>query len=177
MRLSRVLATVALASMLTPLLTACNDDPDAAVKEAHDPLQFRRVLEPGDLPEDCSTVPGHGSAAQPDSTAEVIACDDDGVVYRLSPAEIVGGVERATAGLSPQGVGWIVTFELDNDAAKAFEAISTELSGTGKQFAVLFDNAVLSAPVVQTAITDGRLQITGDFTRAEAEELADGLKP
>lgn len=188
MRLSRVLAAVTLASMLTPLLMACNDDPDAALKEGHDPAQFRRVLESSTsatppatssaspLPGDCSGVPGAGSAAQPDATAEAIACDDDGVVYRLAPAEIVGGVQDADA-VRPNGsVDWLVNIDLDDDATPAFADLSAELVGTQQQLAILVDALVISAPVINAAVTDGKVQIAGPADGAEARKLATALE-
>jgi preprotein translocase subunit SecD len=41
-----------------------------------------------------------------------------------------------------------------------------------KQFAMVLDGKVLSAPVFQSVIANGRAQITGDFTMEEANELA-----
>ena len=44
------------------------------------------------------------------------------------------------------------------------------------QFAVVLDGVVQSAPRVQTAITNGQAQITGNFTAESAAELANILK-
>jgi preprotein translocase subunit SecD len=41
-----------------------------------------------------------------------------------------------------------------------------------KQFAMVLDGKVLSAPVFQSVLTDGSAQITGHFTMEEASELA-----
>ncbi len=41
-----------------------------------------------------------------------------------------------------------------------------------KQFAMVLDGKVLSAPVFQAVLTDGNAQITGNFTMKEATELA-----
>ncbi|MDR1391557.1 MAG: protein translocase subunit SecD [Holosporales bacterium] len=41
-----------------------------------------------------------------------------------------------------------------------------------KQFAMVLDGKVLSAPVFQSVLTGGNAQITGNFTMAEATELA-----
>jgi preprotein translocase subunit SecD len=40
--------------------------------------------------------------------------------------------------------------------------------------AVLIDGAVVMAPVVRSPITDSAV-ITGNFTQAEAERIADGI--
>ncbi|MFA0962179.1 protein translocase subunit SecDF [Roseivirga sp. BDSF3-8] len=49
-------------------------------------------------------------------------------------------------------------------------------SNIGRAVAIVLDNYVYSAPVVQSEITGGSSQITGDFTIEEAEDLANVLK-
>jgi preprotein translocase subunit SecD len=52
----------------------------------------------------------------------------------------------------------------------------TEICPTG-QIAIVLDGTVISAPVVQEAVfTGGSVQITGDFTQQEAEDLAKVLE-
>ena len=46
----------------------------------------------------------------------------------------------------------------------------------GKQIAIVLDNVVISAPVVQDRISGGEAQITGRFTAEEASRLAIMLK-
>lgn len=43
----------------------------------------------------------------------------------------------------------------------------------GKPLAIYLDDIQLSAPVVQSVLTDGKATITGSFTLQEAQELAD----
>ena len=64
----------------------------------------------------------------------------------------------------------VVSFELTKDGGKKFGEVSTRL--VGKRLAIFLDQMPLSAPTVQTAITEGRGQITGNFTREEAKSLA-----
>ncbi len=45
-----------------------------------------------------------------------------------------------------------------------------------KRMAVVLDNRVYSAPTIEEAITQGRAQITGSFTNAEARDLANALQ-
>ena len=46
----------------------------------------------------------------------------------------------------------------------------------GKRFAIILDNKVLSAPVIQSVIPNGEAQITGNFTPESAKEMADLLQ-
>ena len=98
------------------------------------------------------------------------------MLFRSAAAEIVGGVDDAEAARSPDGTGWSVTVVLDDAASTTFEGITRELVGTEQQLAIVSGGTIVSAPVIQSAITDGRVQITGDLTRDEATALADALE-
>jgi len=50
------------------------------------------------------------------------------------------------------------------------------LQAPQNQFAVTLDNQVITAPSANAAITDGRAQITGQFTQDSSKSLADQLK-
>jgi protein-export membrane protein SecD len=64
----------------------------------------------------------------------------------------------------------IVTFRLNSAGAKKFGRYSTE--NVGKRFAIILDGRVISAPRIQTAITGGNAQISGNFTTESANQLA-----
>ncbi len=63
-----------------------------------------------------------------------------------------------------------ISFELSADGGTIFGDYTK--AHIGGILAIVLDNVVLSAPVIQTAIPDGSGEITGNFTRAEAESLA-----
>ncbi|MBI3809937.1 MAG: protein translocase subunit SecD [Nitrospirae bacterium] len=63
-----------------------------------------------------------------------------------------------------------VSINFDNTGAKLFERITAE--NVKKRMAVILDNTVYSAPVIQERISGGRAQITGSFTTEEANDLA-----
>ncbi len=116
----------------------------------------------------------------------LITCDDGGTVkYLLGPVEVKGqDVKDASAGLvqSSQGVTtgqWAVNITFNDAGTKAFSDVTTRLvalTGAQNQFAIVLDGKVISAPTTQAAITDGRPQITGNFTEQSAKTLADQLK-
>lgn len=58
-----------------------------------------------------------------------------------------------------------------NEEGKQRFAEATQ-NNIGKVIYIVMDEEVISAPVVQTAITDGQAMITGKFSGEEAEELA-----
>jgi SecD/SecF fusion protein len=64
----------------------------------------------------------------------------------------------------------IVTFRFDGAGATRFAQITQ--ANVGKPFAIVLDNKVLSAPVIQTPITGGSGQISGSFTPEETTTLS-----
>jgi len=66
-----------------------------------------------------------------------------------------------------------VAIEFDAEGTKMFADLTKE--NIGKQIAIFLDGQVISAPTVQTQITDGKAVITGSFTLDEAKQLAQRL--
>lgn len=63
-----------------------------------------------------------------------------------------------------------VAIEFTAEGTKKFEDATTRL--VGKRLAIFLDEFPITAPTVQTAITDGRAVITGSFTKDAAKQLA-----
>ena len=63
-----------------------------------------------------------------------------------------------------------VSINFDNTGAKLFERITAE--NVKKRMAIILDNTIYSAPVIQERISGGHAQITGSFTTEEANDLA-----
>ncbi|MBK4717812.1 protein translocase subunit SecD [Azospirillum sp. YIM DDC1] len=77
---------------------------------------------------------------------------------------------NATAGSNPQTGEWVVNFEFDSIGARRFADVTR--ANVGRPFAIVLDNKVISAPVIREPITGGRGQISGNFTAADANDLA-----
>jgi preprotein translocase subunit SecD len=107
----------------------------------------------------------------------LIGCDKSGNKYLLSPAIIEGTeLNDASFGIPPNDVQYVVNLDLEGGATDVFAEVTRELVGTQEQFAIVLDAVVLSAPVVNSPITDGNAQISGDFSEASARSLANSLK-
>ncbi len=65
---------------------------------------------------------------------------------------------------------WVVSFEFDSIGARRFGQVTQE--NVQRPFAIVLDDKVLSAPVIQEPILGGRGQISGNFTAETAQELA-----
>jgi SecD/SecF fusion protein len=67
-----------------------------------------------------------------------------------------------------------VALSFDQEGAAVFGRVTA--ANVGRQLAIVLDNELYSAPVIQDAITGGRAQITGSFSLPEAQELANVLE-
>jgi len=126
------------------------------------------------------------TTSQAPTDKPLITCDDQNTVkYLLGPVEVKGqDIQDASAGLvqTSQGVTtgrWAVNIVFNGAGTKAFADVTTRLvglQGSQNQFAIVLDGKVISAPTTQAAITDGKPQITGNFTETTSKALADQLK-
>ncbi|MBJ6987007.1 protein translocase subunit SecD [Devosia sp. MC521] len=64
----------------------------------------------------------------------------------------------------------VVSFKFDTRGAISFGEITSK--AVGQRFAIVLDNQVITAPVIQQPITGGQGQISGTFTTATANDLA-----
>ncbi|HEV7293167.1 MAG TPA: protein translocase subunit SecD [Devosia sp.] len=64
----------------------------------------------------------------------------------------------------------VVSFRFDTRGAITFGQITS--ANVGQRFAIVLDNLVITAPVIQQPITGGSGQISGSFTTASANDLA-----
>ncbi len=95
---------------------------------------------------------------------------------RLGPTRLTGDIiNSATADVPPGSNKWQIDFTLTDAATGGFAELTTELKGESEplnQLAIVLDYEVKSYPRVNEAITGGRGQITGSFSKDEAQDLA-----
>jgi preprotein translocase subunit SecD len=94
------------------------------------------------------------------------------VPYLLKEKTLMTGdvLKDAHVALDSQFHESYVALEFDDIGAKLFEQITG--ANVKKRLAIILDNNVYSAPVIQERIAGGRAQITGRFTTEEAKDLA-----
>lgn len=110
----------------------------------------------------------------------LIVCDESNTYkYLLGPALLRGDqVTRAYASVPPSSVSWVVALEFNDSGARDFNTVTSHLSTQSRplnQFAIVLDDAVISAPSVENPIPGGRAEISGSFTQASATALANVL--
>jgi protein-export membrane protein SecD len=93
-----------------------------------------------------------------------------------SSAVILDGsvVTDARVGVNPQNNQTTVNMTFNDQGTKEWAAYTS--SHIGKRAAIVLDGIVQSAPTIQSAITDGRSEITGKFTADEAKRLSTVLQ-
>ena len=96
---------------------------------------------------------------------------EEGKFIAVEKQILVGGETLVDAGLGydeynrPE-----VSFKFNKIGAKKFGDATGK--NVGKRFAIVLDNEIISAPVIQTPITGGSGRITGSFTVEKARDLA-----
>jgi preprotein translocase subunit SecD len=96
---------------------------------------------------------------------------EGGQPYLIEKRVLVSGADLTNAqpGFDQNGQP-DVQFSFNSSGARKFAEVTS--ANVGKPFAIVLDNKVISAPVIQTPITGGSGQITGNFTVQSANELA-----
>ena len=145
-------------------------------------LTFHPVL---GFPEPPRPAPAPSTESQASPRGKLVLADEGGQPLRLGRAGLTGeGVQGAEAQIDPQSAGgWFVAMDFRGSGQRAWE----QLTGTaacapagdpGRRVAIVLDNEIISSPQVDprvacnVGITGGSTQITGQFTPAEASDLA-----
>lgn len=135
-------------------------------------LQFRLVTESkseGDALK-AGWKASTGDQLQPDKEIILLFQGEKEKVYlKLGPTQLTGdGIK--TAAVSVQNGSPQVDFTLTGDATKKFADLTT--ANVNKQLAIVLDYKVESAPNIKDAITEGKGNISGNFTDQQAKDLA-----
>ena len=129
-------------------------------------------------------IPANDKKAEP-AKGERILADEDGQKLRLAAAGLTGdGVSDAKAQLDQQiGAEWQVNVDFKDSGEKGWvkltgDAACKQPGDPGRRVAIVLDDKVISSPQVDPSvqcgvgITGGSTQITGQFSDAEAKDLA-----
>jgi preprotein translocase subunit SecD len=145
-------------------------------------LEFREVLEtiaPGsENYRETEITPGDPQGGEVVFPASDVPRGQQPTLFRMGEVLLTGDtLTEARASFVDVGsvapgetAGWRVDFEFNSEGGDLFAEVTTDLSG--KQMAIVLDRRVESAPTVNEPITAGSGEITGDFTEAEARDLA-----
>jgi preprotein translocase subunit SecD len=112
-------------------------------------------------------------AGRDDPDLPLVTCSEDGKAVYLLAKSIVSGQQVERAKQEQRDGQSVVDVAFNHEAAQALAAFSE--ANIGNQLAYTLNSRVLSAPILQEAIPDGGIQITGGFTADSARKFADAV--
>jgi protein-export membrane protein SecD len=134
---------------------------------------YQKAKEEGKVPPEVAKVLGNEYEALPETDGRYLVLRSTAELTgaTLVNAKVVfggGGDTGMNMGLPS------VSIEFNPEGTQKFARV-TELN-VGKQFAIVLDGVIKSAPVIRTAIPDGNAVIEGNFTAEDAKLLATVLR-
>lgn len=188
-------SSAAVSSTTTPPATAAKPGKAIGVRRAPDPTTTTPPTTLATAPATAApattaitapasavTNPPNTPAAQDQRGATVIlpGRDAKGLRYQLGPTALTGKlVTGADARFLGGADGWVVDITFNSDGSTKFNALAaSSYSKPDPQnaVAIVLDGVVQSAPAFRAASFTGSVQISGNFTQTEAEDLATVLK-
>jgi len=121
------------------------------------------VIPENKLPAATPATGTDATAATPDAKTEMV----------YSPLMSGADLDTVTVGMSSVGK-YLVNFKLKDTASKIFGEYTK--NHIGDTLAIVLDDVVISIPQIQSAITEGQGQISGNYTQDSANELMIQLK-
>lgn len=168
--------------------TAIEDFPEPAAKpeNASDPNWITPEVADKYQKLNCDPQAQEQNTEPADPDKPLVACDPEyGVKYILGPVEVEGtDIDSAESAMSstPTGVStnsWVVNIRFDKDGTQKFREVTqriTSLAPPQNQFAVVLDGVIVTAPASNAVITNGRAEISGNFTEESSKGLAEQLQ-
>lgn len=178
-----------------------SDQPISQPKDNSDDAWITEKILEEFYAKDCQKKSSREGGSSGDIKKPLVACSSEGhEKYILSPAEVSGArISSAESGMgtgaSGQSTGqWVVNLAFDKQGASQFADITARMmkfrnqpvagenglppgqNNDKNRFAIVLDGLVVSAPGVNNAITNGKAEISGSFTRSSSTALANQLK-
>ncbi len=115
--------------------------------------------------------PQANPASPPPGEMALSQTTQPGQIVVTRQADLDGAdLTNAQPGQNPQSGEWVVNFTLNGLGSRRFADITR--THIGQPFAIVLDNKVISAPVIQGVIPGGQGQISGRFNAQSATDLS-----
>jgi preprotein translocase subunit SecD len=139
-------------------------------------LEFKLVDEEGNINEALKGHAPEGDVVLYQRTVDPRTGAILKIPYLLKERTLMTGayIRDARVVINPQFNEPSVSLQFTDTGARLFEQITG--ANVGKRLAIILDNNVISAPVIEERISGGKAQITGSFTMSEASDLAIALR-
>jgi protein-export membrane protein SecD len=127
-------------------------------------LQFRLI--------ETHLTPEQAVRGEPPPHAEELHGRDDQRTYLVNKRSVLTGRDLvdARAAFDARSNEPVINFRFSADGARRFAQVTQE--NVGRPFAIVFDNEVISAPIIREPILGGNGQISGSFKVEEANDMA-----
>lgn len=131
-----------------------------------------KLVEAGPLPTRQALLDSDGRVPAGSEILEADPRDGQAVgFYLVRSAPLITGRDLKTAGLGQDELGLpAVSFTLNSEGSRKFSAATG--ANVGRQMAIVLDDKVRTAPVINERISTPQAQISGQFTVQEAQDLA-----
>ena len=120
-------------------------------------LTFQLDAQPGDSPNDVEMLPRQDDPSQKVAVEKRVMVQGEDLT-------------KASTGINPQTGQPVVNFTFNIRGGERFGQVTSQ--HVGDQFAIVLDGKVISDPRINTPITGGSGEISGNFTVQSANELA-----
>lgn len=166
--------------LLTP--TGYNSGAVAAIARAADKDKIDSLLEiayaKGFMREDLRLLWGNNPIEDPQTKKQTDRYELYAIRYSRDGAPDLSGdvVTSSRSEVNQGGIGNrgpVVTMSMNDEGSRAWARLTKE--NIGRAVAIVLDNVVYSAPNVNTEITGGRSEISGNFTVEQTVDLANVL--
>lgn len=115
---------------------------------------------------------------EPDQNADtqILRMADEMRSFVVRKSGAIGGahITKVTPKIDRQIGQPVILLEFDEEGRERFATLTRD--NVGKALAIVMDGAVISAPTINEAIDDGKVQISGGFSRDETLRLAIALQ-
>lgn len=110
--------------------------------------------------------------APPEGSEVIFSADHLPTPYLVKRDPVVtnDNLSDVEAGVDTSNQEPVITFQFDAEGTERFAAATR--ANVGGSIAIVFDNQVISVPVIQEPIEDGKVQITGNFDLEGASNFA-----
>lgn len=160
----RALAAVLLAvSVLAGCVTRDGGTPGGDESTVPKPVELAVPIEVRPVLETESTDP----------TALVLPTEDGERLTMTDPIFTIRELDGAEVKFEQNAGTWVLNLDLNDVDGDAFGGWTTE--HVGERLALVADQEVLMAPQIQSAITGGEIQIAGNYTQDDVQDLLDKI--
>jgi preprotein translocase subunit SecD len=143
---------------------AKDDSPAVGAVSLVVPIEMRPVVEQG------TSTGGPSTSAAPDG--DELPAPDGELLTLAEPMMVVEELDGAEVKTN-ETAQWMLILDLTEEDARTFGDWTAD--HVNERLAMVIDGEVVIAPTIQSAITGGEVQITGQYTQSQIRDLLDKI--